>query len=83
MVCTPVVCNQSNSSDSALVADLYIRGVCVPQSEALFNICVVDTDTQSYHYRTRLAVLSSAKHDRKYSQVHQDASCLCVCPLMV
>ena len=45
----PVVCKQSASSDGAcMVADLCARGVWILQSEALFNICVVDTDAQSY-----------------------------------
>ena len=32
----------------ALVADLSVRGVCVPQSKALFDIRVINTDTPSY-----------------------------------
>lgn len=32
----------------ALVADLGVRGVWEPQSEALFDVRVVDTDAQSY-----------------------------------
>ena len=43
-----MVCDKSSLSDGALVADLYVRGVWIPQSEALFDIHVVDTDTQSY-----------------------------------
>ena len=51
---------QSASSDgSALVADLCIRGVWVPQAKALFDIRIVDTDTWSYRDRTPLAVLCS------------------------
>ena len=44
------------------------QGVWIPQSEALLDICVVDTDAQSYRDCTPLAVLSSAEHDikRKY-----------------
>ena len=48
VVCEPVVCDKSSSSDGALVADLCVRSVWIPQSEALFDIRVVDTDTQSY-----------------------------------
>ena len=32
----------------ALVADLSVRGVWIPQSEALFDIRIVDTDVWSY-----------------------------------
>ena len=40
----------------------------------LFDIRVVDIDTQSYHHCTPSAVLSSAKHEkkRKYSPACQD-----------
>ena len=70
----PVVCDKSTLSDGALVADLCARGVWIPQSEVLFDICVVDTDTQSYWNQTPLAVLSSAECDKKnkYSQACQD-----------
>ena len=43
-----VVCGKSTLSDGALVADLCVRGVWIPQSEALHDICVVNTDAQSY-----------------------------------
>ena len=70
----PVVCDGSTSSDGALVADLCVRGVWIPQSEALFDIRVVDTDAQSYRSRTPLAVLCSAECDkkRKYLQACLD-----------
>ena len=32
----------------ALVADLGVRGLWAAQTEALFDICVMDTDAQSY-----------------------------------
>ena len=44
----PVVCDKLTSSDGALVADLCIRDVWIPQSEVLFDICIEDTDAQSY-----------------------------------
>ena len=45
VVCEPVICEQSASSDGGtLVADLCIRGVWVPQAEALFDIRIVDTE---------------------------------------
>ena len=43
----PVVQDGSASAD-ALIADLCVRGVWGPQTEALFDIRVVDTDTRSY-----------------------------------
>ena len=60
-----MVCDKSSSSDGALVADLYVRGLWIPQSETLFDIHVVDTDAQSYQSQTPLAVLSSAEGDKK------------------
>ena len=46
---------------SALIADLGVRGVWQPQTEALFDIRVVDTDAQSYTEHSVEAVLSSAE----------------------
>ena len=43
-----VVCDKSTLSNSALAVDLCVRDVWIPQSEALFDIRIVDTDTQSY-----------------------------------
>ena len=40
----PVVCDQSSSSDGALVGNLCVRADLIPQSQALLDICVVDTD---------------------------------------
>ena len=53
------------------LSDLCIRGVWVPQAEALFGICIV---VWSYHDHTPLAVLCSAEHNKKlkYSQACQD-----------
>lgn len=33
----------------ALISDLASQGVWQPQAEMLFEICVVDTEAQSYH----------------------------------
>ena len=39
----------------------------------MFDICVVDTDPQSYQNQTPFAVLSSPEHNKKkYSQACQD-----------
>ena len=37
-----------NDADPTLRADLAVRGVWLPQSEALLDIRVTDTDAQSY-----------------------------------
>ena len=52
-------CTSSNTT--ALVADLSVRGVWIPQAEALFDIRVVDTDTQSYRNRAPIDILSIAE----------------------
>ena len=43
----PVVCDGSAGADT-LIADLCVHGVWESQTEALFDIRVVDTDAQSY-----------------------------------
>ena len=47
----------------ALIADLSIRGVWQPQTAALLDVRVVDTDAQSYACRTVDAVLCSAEKE--------------------
>ena len=49
----------------ALIADLSARGVWQPQTVALLDVRVVDTDAQSYTNRTVGAILSSAEHEKK------------------
>ena len=62
----PVVREASSLSRSpALVADLSVRGVWVPQAEALFDIRVIDTDAQSYRTQSPIDVLSGAEKDKK------------------
>ena len=65
----PVVSDGSGGILEPLVADLCVRGVWQPQTEALFDIRVVDTDARSYCGRTPIAVLCSAEVEkkRKYS----------------
>ncbi len=53
------------SGTSALVADLEIRGVWLPQAEALFDVRVVDTDAQSYRSHTPNEVLKIAEKEKK------------------
>ena len=75
----PIVKEADESSRSpALVADLSVRGVWVPQAEALFDVRVVDTDAQSYLDRSPLDVLSIAESEkkRKYHQACLDRRAL-------
>ena len=52
------------------MADLSVRGVWIPQAEALFDIQVVDTDTQSYRNRAPIDILSTAEREKK-AKYHQ------------
>ena len=55
----------SEAGTPALVADLVVRGVWIPQTEALFDIRVTDTDTQSYSNQSLKEVLQSAENEKK------------------
>eukprot|EP00731_Ephydatia_muelleri_P034031 Em0045g16a len=71
----PIVQEADDSSGRpALIADLSIRGVWQPQTAALLDVRVVDTDTQSYASCTVDAVLCSAEQEkkRKYSAAVED-----------
>jgi len=46
VVCEPIVCD-GNEVFPALIADLRVRGVWIPQAEALFDVRVADTDAAS------------------------------------
>ena len=69
----PVVRDGSAVADT-LIADLCVRGVWGPQTEALFDIRVVDTDGRSYCARSPKDVLGTAEGEkkRKYLQAYQD-----------
>ena len=58
----------------ALIADLCVRGVWGPQTEALFDIRVVDTDAWSYCACSPKDVLGTAEGEKKhkYLQACQD-----------
>ena len=60
----PVVCDGSAGADT-LITDLCVRGVWEPQTEALFDIRVVDTDARSYLARSPRDVLCSAEGEKK------------------
>ena len=70
----PVVREADDARIPALVADLGVKGVWQQQSEALLNICVINTDTQSYDQRAVNAILARAEREkkRKYSQATQE-----------
>ena len=56
-------------SSLLVIADLGVRGVWLPQSEALFDIRIIDTDAQSYLSQPPISVLLTAENEkkRKYS----------------
>ena len=71
----PVVREAEITSNSpALVADLSVRGVWVPQVEALFDIRVTDTDASSYGAHTPSVILRNAEREKKnkYSRACQE-----------
>ena len=49
----------------ALIGDLAIRGVWMPQVEALFDVRIIDTDAQSYSKHSPREVIKSAEKDKK------------------
>ena len=62
----PIVKEANDVSGSqALVADLAVRGVWVPQEEALFDIRVIDTDAKSYRTLSPIDVLAHAEKEKK------------------
>lgn len=73
----PIV-READSNSPALIADLAIRGVWTPQTEALFDIRVTDTDAQSYVQRSPSDVLASAEREKrvKYGQACEDRRAL-------
>ena len=64
LVHEPIVCDGDNDSP-ALIADLGVRGVWIPQGEALFDVRVVDTDAASYVNHSVSTVLASAEEEKK------------------
>ena len=67
----PVV-QEANDAEGvpSLIADLSIRGVWQPQTVALFDVRVTDTDAPSHSQRVVSAILSSAEEakKKKYSE---------------
>ena len=62
----PIV-QEANDAEGvpSLIADLNIRGVWQPQTVALFDVRVTDTDAQSHSQRVVTTVLSSAEEEKK------------------
>ena len=58
------MCDGSAGADT-LIADLCVHGVSEPQTEALFDIRVVDTDAWSNHTCRPCDVLGSAEVEKK------------------
>ena len=56
---------QGEGDQEGLVCDLAVRGVWNPQTEALFDFRVVNTDAQSYYSRSVSAVIESAAKAKK------------------
>ena len=68
--CEPIVSDAAvDPSGKTLVADLSVRGTWLPRAEALFDVHIVDTDTQSYLIHTPKSVFFGAEIEkkRKYS----------------
>ena len=74
----PIVRDADYSSGStALVADLGIRGVWLPQAEALFDVRIIDTDAQSYLDHTPRKVLQNAEEKKtKYGAACEERHAL-------
>ena len=60
---------EGNDTVPALIADLGIRGVWLPQIEALFDIRVTDADAPSYLSRSVKNVLITAEEEKKCKYV--------------
>ena len=66
----PVVRDADNQKGIlALKADLAVRGVWLPQAEALFDIRIIDTDAQFYINHSPKDVLSDADKPKKINTV--------------
>jgi len=70
-----IVWGQVRHESIVSVADLRVRGVWLPQVEELFDVRIVDTDTQSYltHSPKSIHFGVEIEKKRKYSTV------CCVC----
>ena len=66
--------------------NLCVQGVWVPQVEVLFDICLIDTETQSFCDHIPMTVLSSAVCDKSMHRLVKTIELLLppsMCQLMV
>ena len=56
---------RGSAGTPALIADMAVRGVWMPQAEALFDVRVIDTDAQSYCNHTPREVINAAENQKK------------------
>ena len=56
-----VVHEASDANNDTLIADLCVRGVWQPQCDAIFDICVLDTDAKAYLDQSSVAVIKTDK----------------------
>ena len=72
----PIVKNaHDGDSSEVLITDLCVRGVWLPQAEVLFDICIIDTDTQSYLGQSPTQVLSAAENEKKRKYLDAAVAC--------
>ena len=62
----------ATSSDPGLRLDLGIKGVWQPQVEALFDVCVIDTDAPSHCHSNAILESSSQEKKRMYKKAVED-----------
>ena len=67
--CETVVVEAEDQHGETLIADLCVYRVWVPQAEALFDIRIVDTGTQSYFRHTPGRILLNAEVEKKINYV--------------
>ncbi len=69
-----------NGERPGLVADLAVRGLWQPQTSALFDVRVVDTDAQSYSGRPVQQVIQSAEEKKsKYVEAVEERVFCTIC----
>ena len=62
----PVVREPNNTTETpALIADLSIRGVWMPQELTLLDVRVIDTDAKSYGNRSPEDVIKTAEREKR------------------
>ena len=61
------------AGEPSLIAGDGVRGVWQPQAQALFDVCVIDTDAPSHVQRSVAAVLSSAEAEKKKKKYNHAA----------